>query len=194
MLRLKYQKYCETEIRFMKIVNHLLTSAQWNASPNFDDRPLEQDISLLVIHCISLPPGQFGGNFIDQLFCNQLSPTAHPYFADIAHLKVSAHILIQRDGSITQYVPFNKRAWHAGVSEYKGRQRCNDFSIGIELEGTPTSDYSDAQYHHLNQLIDVLLATYPQLSRERITGHSDIAPDRKADPGPGFNWNRLYNP
>ncbi len=176
----------------MKIVNHLLIPAQWLPSPNFDDRPSELDISLLVIHCISLPPGEFGGNYISQLFCNQLSPTAHPYFADIHDLKVSAHLLIQRDGSIIQYVPFNKRAWHAGVSEYEGRSRCNDFSIGIELEGTDKTAYTDTQYHNLNLIIDTLLASYPKLSRQRIVGHSTIAPQRKTDPGPHFEWNRLY--
>ncbi len=160
-------------------------------SPNCDDRPDGDDISLIVIHGISLPPGEFGGDWIDRLFTNALAPDAHPYFESIHHLRVSAHVLIRRDGSMTQYVPFHRRAWHAGISTYCGRERCNDFSIGIELEGTDRSAYTDAQYLSLADLIASLLAFYPKLSREAIAGHSDIAPGRKTDPGEAFDWRRL---
>lgn len=162
-------------------------------SPNFDNRSDAQAISLLVIHCISLPPNEFGTPYISQLFCNQLNPCEHPYFADIYTLKVSAHLLIRRDGEIIQYVPFDKRAWHAGQSNYQGRERCNDFSIGIELEGTDTSLYTEIQYLQLAKVINTLLQHYPQLSRESIVGHSDIAPTRKTDPGSGFEWQKLFD-
>lgn len=160
-------------------------------SPNFDARPDPNDISLIVVHCISLPPGEFGGDFIDRLFCNRLDPKDHAYFEGIYRLKVSAHLLIKRDGGITQYVGFDQRAWHAGGSEYKGRSRCNDFSIGIELEGTDSGRYEEEQYRALSKVIELLMQHYPALSRERIAGHSDIAPGRKNDPGPGFDWQRL---
>jgi AmpD protein len=172
---------------------HWLTNTSHIISPNFDDRSDEKEISLIVIHCISLPPNEFGTPYISQLFCNQLNPSDHPYFETIYTLKVSAHSLIRRDGEIIQYVPFNKRAWHAGQSSYQGRERCNDFSIGIELEGTDTGSYSDKQYQQLAQLISVLLKTYPKLSRSAIVGHSDIAPQRKTDPGSGFDWQRLFS-
>jgi N-acetyl-anhydromuramoyl-L-alanine amidase len=126
------------------------------------------------------------------LFCNGLNPADHPYFESIHQLKVSAHLLIKRTGEITQYVPFNFRAWHAGISEYQGRQRCNDFSIGIELEGTDTTPYTSEQYTQLTAVIDCLLKHYPKLSRQAITGHCDIAPGRKTDPGPAFDWDRLF--
>jgi len=161
-------------------------------SPNFDARPIPGDISLIVIHCISLPPGEFGGEWIDRLFTNTLPAGAHPYFEGIHHLRVAAHALIRRDGGITQYVPFHQRAWHAGVSNWRGRAVCNDFSIGIELEGTETAAYTDAQYARLAELVAALLAHYPSLSREAITGHSDIAPGRKTDPGPSFEWARFF--
>jgi len=176
----------------MIIRDHCLSSACQVASPNCDDRPDPGDVSLLVIHCISLPPEQFAGDYIDQLFCNCLDPNAHPYFRDIHQLKVSAHILIRRDGSIRQYVPFNLRAWHAGVSKYQDRERCNDFSIGIELEGTINLAYTDIQYQHLADACRALLANYPKLSSQRIVGHSDIAPGRKTDPGPFFDWTRFH--
>ena len=175
----------------MKIKHHCLSSAQYIPSLNFDERSDASDISLLVIHCISLPPGEFGGDYINQLFCNALNSNDHPYFKEIHQLKVSAHLLIKRTGDIIQYVPFDKRAWHAGVSNYQGRERCNDFSIGIELEGTEFVPYTDVQYDALNAVITVLLETYPKLSRKRITGHSDIAPERKTDPGASFDWHRL---
>lgn len=161
-------------------------------SPNFDDRPDTGDISLLVIHCISLPPGEFGTPCIGQLFCNQLNPDEHPYFQQIYQLQVSAHLLIKRDGEIVQYVPFDKRAWHAGASSYQGRERCNDFSIGIELEGTETTPYTDVQYQQLAGVVSALVNHYPGLSFNRISGHSDIAPGRKTDPGDSFDWNKLH--
>jgi len=162
-------------------------------SPNCNDRPKPDDLSLIVIHCISLPPGEFGGEWIDRLFTNILPKDAHPYFEGVHHLRVAAHVLIRRDGSVTQYVPFHRRAFHAGVSSYCGRETCNDFSIGIELEGTETVEYTDAQYIRLADVIIALLAHYPGLSREAITGHSDIAPGRKTDPGPSFDWKRLFS-
>jgi AmpD protein len=175
----------------MIIRDHYLNCARQVVSPNCDDRPDPEDISLLVIHCISLPPGQFGGDYVDQLFCNGLDPDEHPYFKDIYQLKVSAHLLIRRDATIHQYVPFHRRAWHAGVSSYRERERCNDFSIGIELEGSVTQDYTDSQYRCLAEVVRVLLINYPRLSRQQIVGHSDIAPCRKTDPGPLFDWERF---
>ena len=174
------------------VTTGILKEARQQSSPNFDLRQDESDISLVVIHGISLPPGQFGGDYIDQLFCNQLDPDEHPYFKDIAGLKVSSHILIRRDGEIVQYVPFNKRAWHAGVSCYEKRYSCNDFSIGIELEGEDTTPYTKAQYRVLSELIKSLIATYPALTTKSIAGHSDIAPGRKTDPGEAFDWDYLY--
>lgn len=162
-------------------------------SPNCDERPDPQDVSLLVIHGISLPPGRFGGPWIDALFTNTLDARAHPYFATIAALRVSAHLCIRRDGSVTQYVPFVRRAWHAGVSSYGGRERCNDFSIGIELEGTDERPYTARQYARLAAVTRTLLEAYPRLEPARIVGHSDIAPGRKTDPGPCFDWARYRN-
>jgi AmpD protein len=175
----------------MAIDRHWLTGADRLPSPNFDERSDADDISLIVVHCISLPPGEFGHSYIDQLFCNHLDPAGHPYFEEIHQLKVSAHLLIKRDGEITQYVPFDKRAWHAGVSSYQGRERCNDYSIGIELEGGEDFPYTEAQYRQLAAAIKTLLKTYPKLSQQRITGHSDIAPGRKTDPGALFDWKKL---
>lgn len=176
----------------MNITQHLLTEATQAPSPNFDDRPNADDISLLVIHCISLPPGEFGNTCIDQLFCNGLDPDGHPYFKEIHQLKVSSHLVIKRTGEINQYVPFDKRAWHAGQSNYQGRDRCNDFSIGIELEGTETMAFTEAQYLQLADVTKTLLDAYPSLSIDRITGHSDIAPGRKTDPGDSFDWQKFY--
>ena len=175
----------------MTINQHWLTSAFKVPSPNYDERPDPSDISLIVIHCISLPAGQFGTPYIDQLFCNTLNPDDDPYFKEIYQLTVSAHLLIKRDGRCVQYVPFDKRAWHAGKSNYQGRERCNDFSIGIELEGIETIAYTDEQYDQLKRVIDSLLQHYPTLSKHHITGHSNIAPDRKTDPGPLFDWCRI---
>ncbi|WP_227736198.1 1,6-anhydro-N-acetylmuramyl-L-alanine amidase AmpD [Yersinia proxima] len=156
-------------------------------SPHCDQRPEGEAPSLLVIHNISLPPGEFGGSYIDQLFTGTLNADEHPYFADIVHLRVSAHCLIRRDGEIIQYVPFDKRAWHAGVSTFAGRERCNDFSIGIELEGTDVLPFTTEQYRSLSEVSALLFAHYP-ITAERVTGHSDIAPGRKTDPGSAFDW------
>lgn len=160
-------------------------------SPHFDARPPGVGPELVVIHGISLPPGGFGGPWIDRLFTGDLPPGAHPYFAAIAALRVSAHALVRRDGGIVQYVPFHARAWHAGVSEWRGRAGCNDFSIGIELEGTDDSPYEDSQYAALASLLRALFATYPVLSADRLAGHADVAPGRKTDPGLSFDWARL---
>ena len=168
-----------------------LDSAQRRLSPNCDERPADAVISLIVIHNISLPPGEFGGPWIDALFTNTLPPSAHPYFATIHYLQVSAHLLIRRDGEIIQYVPFHRRAWHAGQSCYEGRERCNDFSIGVELEGSDDVAYEPSQYQALTQVINALFEVYPELSPTRIAGHCDIAPERKTDPGPAFDWSYL---
>ncbi len=170
----------------------LLRTARQVPSPNCDDRPAGVVADLIVVHGISLPPGEFGGPWIDLLFTNQLPPDRHPYFADIAGRKVSSHLLIRRDGEIVQYVPFHRRAWHAGVSSYEGRDKCNDFSIGIELEGMDELAYEPAQYRALSIAIRQLRAAYPALLPQRLTGHSDIAPGRKTDPGPAFDWPRLH--
>ena len=175
----------------MIIKNHWLDPSTKVLSPNFDERPEEEDISLIVIHCISLPPNQFGGAYISQLFCNQLDPAEHNYFEEIHELKVSAHLLIKRNGEVIQFVPFNKRAWHAGTSSYKDRHRCNDYSIGIELEGTELIEYSDKQYKKLILIIKTLLNQYPELCEKRIVGHCNIAPERKTDPGKSFDWTKL---
>ena len=161
-------------------------------SPNCDLRPPDTPIELIVVHNISLPPNEFGGPWIDALFTNRLDPEAHPYFQDIYQLRVSAHVLIRRNGDLTQYVPFYQRAWHAGVSCYQGREYCNDFSIGIELEGADLIPYEDIQYKQLAQLMQCLQQTYPTIPTDAVTGHSDIAPGRKTDPGPAFNWERLW--
>lgn len=165
-----------------------LSRARWLPSPNHDERPEGSGISLLVIHNISLPPDEFGGGWIDDLFLNRLDYSAHPYFEGLRELKVSAHCCIFRDGSLTQYVPFDKRAWHAGKSQFQGRERCNDFSIGIELEGCDTKPFTKAQYERLLRVTRALQSAYPQLTTDRIVGHSDIAPGRKTDPGPHFDW------
>ena len=168
----------------------LLPGARQLCSPNYDDRPDNRDISLLVIHNISLPPGEFGGPWIDLFFTNNLPSDAHPYFEQIASIKVSSHLLIRRDGELVQYVPLDKRAWHAGLSSHDGRDRCNDFSIGIELEGTDESAYTDEQYQQLAKVTKTILVHYPKITHERIVGHNDIAPGRKTDPGLSFDWTR----
>lgn len=170
----------------------LIDDVHFTASPNSDARPEGVDIDLVVIHSISLPPGEYGGQWIEQFFCNQLDATAHPYFREIHELRVSAHILIHRDGRLQQFVPFNQRAWHAGQSSYQGREACNDFSIGIELEGTDESSFEDVQYQQLSKLIVALETAYPKLSRTDLAGHCDIAPGRKTDPGSGFDWKKLH--
>jgi AmpD protein len=169
----------------------LLIGVRQVFSAHFDARPAGAVPELIVVHGISLPPGEFGGPWIDRLFTGGLSPDAHPYFRDMARGRVSAHALIRRDGQIVQYVPFGARAWHAGPSQYRGRSACNDYSIGIELEGTDDIPYTDPQYEQLALMSKALLATYPLLSTSHIVGHSDIAPGRKTDPGRAFDWNRL---
>ena len=162
-------------------------------SPNYDERPEGIDICLLVIHGISLPPGEFGSSCIEQLFCNTLDPDAHPYFQQIKDLKVSAHLLIDRKGEVIQFVPFHRRAWHAGRSEFSGRENCNDFSIGIELEGADDVPYETVQYGVLAQVIKALQQVWPQLSDANIRGHCHISPGRKTDPGPAFDWDKLHS-
>lgn len=169
----------------------LLLAARQVLSPHFDSRPAGVLPELIVVHGISLPPGEFGGPWIDHLFTGGLDSEAHPSFRDISRLRVSAHALITRDGAVIQYVPFGERAWHAGQSQYRGRPACNDFSIGIELEGTDQLPYTDPQYESLGALVNALLAAYPTLSCDHIVGHSDIAPGRKTDPGPSFEWERF---
>jgi N-acetyl-anhydromuramoyl-L-alanine amidase len=171
----------------------LLMGIRQVLSPHFDARPSNMPPDLIVVHGISLPPREFGGPWIDRLFTGNLPPDAHPYFREAAApgRRVSAHALIRRDGQIIQYVPFGSRAWHAGQSEYQGRTGCNDFSIGIELEGTDDIPYTDPQYDQLARVVRALLAAYPTLTAQHITGHSDIAPVRKTDPGPAFDWPRF---
>ena len=171
----------------LAIENGWLVSCSHLPSPHHNARP-EAEVSLLVIHGISLPPGEFGGHWIDDLFLGHLDATAHPYFASIAGLQVSAHCLIRRDGELVQFVSFEERAWHAGVSAFAGRTACNDFSIGIELEGTDLSGYTKEQYQQLASLTRLLMSHYPAITTEHIVGHSDIAPGRKSDPGPSFDW------
>ncbi|WP_456417714.1 1,6-anhydro-N-acetylmuramyl-L-alanine amidase AmpD [Thiolapillus sp.] len=170
-----------------------LSSVRHCPSPNCDDRPAGALIDLLVIHNISLPPKQFGGPWIEDFFLNRLDPSQHPYFQEIHHLRVSAHFLIRRDGEILQFVPMHKRAWHAGESCFQGRSRCNDFSIGIELEGADDIPYTDAQYQRLAWLSRTIMEACPAICKERIAGHQDIAPNRKTDPGPAFDWRRYLS-
>lgn len=158
------------------------------ASPNCDDRPAGQSVRLIVVHAISLPPGEFGGDAVERLFTNRLDPAAHPYFREIHSLRVSAHFLIRRDGGIVQFVPCRLRAWHAGASSWRGFERCNDFSIGIELEGSDDAPFDAPQYEALAGLIHILRERYPI---EEVVGHADVAPGRKTDPGPHFDWARL---
>lgn len=169
-----------------------LDAAAQCPSPNFNSRPDGQQISLLVIHNISLPPGEFGTGCVKDFFCNQLDSSRHPYFQTIAELKVSAHLFIDREGQITQFVPFTARAWHAGASVFNGVANCNDYSIGIELEGCDNIAYTDAQYNALAAVTRQLLVEYPNITRNQIVGHCDIAPGRKTDPGEAFDWNRYH--
>jgi AmpD protein len=167
-----------------------LPEAERVPSPNFDRRPSGVAVDLLVIHNISLPPGEFGGPWIDALFQNRLDPGVHPYFAAIAELKVSVHLLIRRDGRLIQYVPLGLRAWHAGRSSFQGRDGCNDYAIGIELEGTDDRPYTEAQYRRLARVTRQVMDYFPGITLGRIAGHSDIAPGRKTDPGTAFDWGR----
>ena len=165
-----------------------ISFARWTPSPNFGPRPDGAGISLLVVHNISLPPGQFGGREIEDFFCNQLDHSAHPYFKTIEGVQVSAHLLIRRDGALVQFVSLLDRAWHAGRSCFEGQEECNDFSIGIELEGTDDTPYTPEQYRMLAKVADLIMTAWPDVTANRITGHCDIAPGRKSDPGPAFDW------
>jgi AmpD protein len=170
--------------------NGIMQGARQVASPNFDARPSGVTADLIVVHGISLPPGEFGGPWIDRLFTNSLPAGMHPYFEEIGELRVSSHLLVARDGAVTQFVKFTDRAWHAGESRYDGRAACNDFSIGVELEGVDTIPYEAAQYDALAEVVAALCDAYPRLSTDRLVGHSDISPGRKTDPGPAFDWER----
>ncbi|WP_461518759.1 1,6-anhydro-N-acetylmuramyl-L-alanine amidase AmpD [Porticoccus sp.] len=162
-------------------------------SPNYNERPEQAEVSLLVIHNISLPPGQFGGANVCDFFTNRLDACAHPYFSEIADLRVSAHLLIDREGRVVQFVSFKDRAWHAGQSCFAGDDNCNDFSIGIELEGADDIAYTEQQYRTLAEITRLLMAFYPAITKQNIVGHSEIAPDRKTDPGQAFDWSRYLN-
>lgn len=198
----------DTEPQFcINLHTGIVEGARFSPSPHFDGRDSEtvdskstdsnrtnfNQIDLLVIHNISLPPRQFGGPYIDDFFAGELDPGEHPFFEEIAGVKVSSHLLIRRTGEVVQYVPLHKRAWHAGVSSFQGREKCNDFSIGIELEGADDIPFEEAQYQALAKITRLLLKAYPSMSQERIAGHSDIAPGRKTDPGPAFDWKRYYS-
>lgn len=177
--------------RFVDASHRLQPGVRTLDSPHQDERPNPADIGLVVIHNISLPPGEFAGPWIDALFMGRLDHSAHPYFESLRGLRVSAHLCIFRDGGVTQYVPFDRRAWHAGVSRYQGRERCNDFSIGIELEGSDHVAFEPTQYAALADVLRALFARYPGLGPQHIAGHSDVAPGRKTDPGPYFDWAHL---
>lgn len=165
-----------------------LPTARWCPSPNFGPRPDADDISLVVVHNISLPPEQFGGSHIEDFFCNRLDTSVHPYFEEIGEMKVSSHLLIRRDGELLQFVNLRDRAWHAGRSVFCGREECNDFAVGIELEGADEIPYTEEQYRKLAEVTQEIMAAWPAITEDRIAGHSDIAPGRKTDPGPAFSW------
>ncbi len=171
----------------------LIDPARQCLSPNRDPRPDSASLDMIVLHGISLPPGKFGGGEIEALFLNELDWDAHPYFGEIRGMEVSAHLLIRRDGELVQFVPFTERAWHAGESSFRGRARCNDFSVGIELEGEDDTPYDDRQYAVLPAILEALEAAYPQITARNIVGHCDVSPGRKSDPGPAFDWLRLYD-
>jgi AmpD protein len=173
------------------IVDGWLRGIAHEPSPNCDERPPGEQVELIVMHSISLPPGRYGGGHIKRLFCNHLEIGFDPYFEQLDGLRVSAHLLIERSGALTQFVSFNRRAWHAGASEFEGRPRCNDFSIGIELEGSDCEPFDEIQYATLNQALAAILLAYPVRA---VRGHSDVAPGRKTDPGPHFDWDRLAVP
>lgn len=170
-----------------------LAQARHCPSPNFNQRPADANVRLLVIHNISLPPGEFGGADIEAFFCNQLDCAKHPFYQEIKGVEVSSHLLIKRDGELVQFVPLNERAWHAGKSSFKGVENCNDFSIGIELEGTDNEPYTDVQYQVLADVTRQLMMQYPAIGLDNIAGHDEIAPGRKTDPGPAFDWQRYRN-
>ncbi len=169
----------------------LLKGVRHVSSPNFDVRPPGCPVEVLIVHSISLPPGEFGGEDIERLFCNALDVSSHPFYEGLRGLRVSAHLLIRRDGELVQFVPFHARAWHAGVSVCEGRPKVNDFSIGVELEGADSVPFADAQYAVLPAVTQAIMRAYPHITSQRIYGHSDIAPGRKTDPGPSFDWPRF---
>ena len=173
------------------IINHLLEGSEFLESPNFSKRPDNIEISLIVLHNISLPPGKFGGTYVKEFFTNTLDYSVSHHFAELKELKVSSHLFIDREGNLTQFVPFNKCAWHAGVSSFKDKKNCNDFSIGIEIEGTDKTPYTDMQYCMLQNVSKSILKAYSKISLDNIVGHSDIAPERKTDPGEAFDWVRF---
>jgi AmpD protein len=175
----------------INLTTGLLDAADFFPSPHFNHRPEGMEIDMVVVHNISLPPAEFGTNCVQQFFCGTLDFTGHPFFEGIKELRVSAHLFLRRDGSLLQFVPFHERAWHAGVSTFDGRSGCNDFSIGIELEGTDDLPYEKIQYQRLAEVIAALQLAYPAIMRKQIVGHSDIAPGRKTDPGPSFEWAAL---
>ncbi|MBM95607.1 MAG: 1,6-anhydro-N-acetylmuramyl-L-alanine amidase AmpD [Oceanospirillaceae bacterium] len=177
----------------MAVDNGRYSEAVWVPSPNFGPRPMDTEVRLIVVHNISLPPGEFGGGYVQGFFQNDLPVDDHAYFQTIAELQVSAHLFIERTGKVTQFVSFEDRAWHAGVSEWNGCANCNDFSIGIELEGTDDTPYTAAQYAALAEVIRQLRQAYPAIAGDAITGHEHIAPGRKTDPGPAFDWDRLFH-
>jgi len=171
----------------------LIVPARQCPSPNRDARPAGACLDMIVIHGISLPPGRFGGGEIEALFLNELNWDAHPYFGEIRGLEVSAHLLIRRDGELIQFVPFGERAWHAGESSFRGRACCNDFSVGIELEGEDETPYDERQYAVLAAVLQALTTAFPRITAREIAGHCDVSPGRKSDPGPAFDWPRLYD-
>ena len=177
----------------VNLATGLLSSALQVPSPNQDARPQGIKPELILIHSISLPPGEFGGSAVKSLFTNSLDWTAHPYYMQIKDLLVSTHLFIPRQGQVVQFVPLNRRAWHAGKSSFQGREFCNDFSIGIELEGTDEVPYTDEQYNRLILIVDALFDAYPEISIRKIAGHCDVSPGRKTDPGPAFDWLRMYD-
>ena len=177
----------------MRINNHLIADIKFLESPNFNTRPTGTSINLLVIHSISLPPKVYGSNHIENFFLNKLDHSLDPFYKEIKELKVSTHLLIKRDGEIIQFVPFNMRAWHAGESSFDGKDNCNDYSIGIELEGADDDDFEEIQYDKLCEVTIALQDEYKNITKENIKGHSDIAPGRKTDPGVFFNWDRYLD-
>ena len=177
----------------MKIKDHKIEDIAFLESPNFNDRPDPNNISLIVIHSISLPSRNYNNDNVESFFLNNLDISKNEYFKEISDLKVSSHLYIKRSGQIIQFVPFDKRAWHAGISNYKGKEDCNDFSIGIELEGCDDDVYEEEQYNSLIQVTKALIEEYDLISKKRIAGHSDIAPERKTDPGKYFEWNRYLD-
>ncbi|WP_081216396.1 1,6-anhydro-N-acetylmuramyl-L-alanine amidase AmpD [Pseudoalteromonas luteoviolacea] len=185
-MQFKINFYMENQHQWLNYANQRL-------SPHYDERPVNCDIDLLVIHNISLPAGHFGTSFVDDLFMGSINCHAHESFASLEGVRVSAHCFIRRDGSVNQYVPFSKRAWHAGGSSFDGRQRCNDFSIGIELEGTDSIPYTQAQYEALVKVSQSIMTQFPKITPQRIVGHCDIAPTRKTDPGEAFDWQYYLN-